>query len=269
MGWYDGYAPYVRVADRKRLAAKEVEKLKKKGHSVQPIILESKTITHTFWGNAWCKNLELYSDYENRLPRGRTYVRNGSVIDLNVAAGKITALVSGSSIYKVQISISKVLKNKWHRLIEECAGKIDSLIELLQGKFSKGVMEIITHPEKGLFPHPKEIQLDCSCPDSAYMCKHVAAVLYGVGVRLDERPEELFLLRKADHIALIAKAETASLNQAIPIDQSPQILAESDLSSLFGIEMGDTTKRTPAPKKRKILAKGKDKIKTTRSKKIK
>lgn len=242
MSWYGGFAPYVRVADRKRKAAKEVEKLKKKGQVCQPIVLLGRSITNTFWGKAWCKNLESYSDYSNRLPRGRTYVRNGSVIDLKVAAGEITALVSGSSIYKVKIAITKVVTNKWNKIVDECAGKIDSLIELLQGKFSKAVMEIITDPKKGLFPDPKEIKLNCSCPDWADMCKHVAAVLYGVGARLDDRPEELFMLRQADHVELISKAGTTSLTKTAA-DQSDQILADSDLSSLFGIDMGDASQK--------------------------
>lgn len=240
MGWYryGGFPPYVRVADRKKQAAKVVDKLKKKGEQVQPVLIEGRTITKTFWGNAWCKNLESYSDFENRLPRGRTYVRNGSVIDLKVAKGEINALVAGSSVYKVKIVISQVIKSKWKTIVNECVGKIDSIIELLQGKFSQGIMKIITHPERGLFPQPKEIKLNCSCPDWADMCKHVAAVLYGVGARLDERPEELFLLRQADHADLIAKAGTKSLVKTRK-DNSDQVLADSELSSLFGIDIGD------------------------------
>src|SRR5947207_8239192 len=148
---YDEFPPYVPVAERKRKAAREVEKLKKKGEIIQPVVITGRTIANTFWGKAWCTNLESYSDFENRLPRGRTYVRNGSVINLNVGAGEINAMVSGSSIYKVKITISPILSNKWNALVNECAGKIDSLIELLQGKFSKSIMQIITHPEKGLF----------------------------------------------------------------------------------------------------------------------
>jgi uncharacterized Zn finger protein len=250
MGWYGGFAPYVSVAERKRKAAKEVAKLKKKGEMCHPIVIEGRTIANTFWGKAWCKNLESYSDYSNRLPRGRTYVRNGSVIDLKVKEGEITALVSGSSIYKVKIAITKVVTDKWNKIVNECSGKIDSLIELLQGKFSKAVMQIITDPNKGLFPHPKEIKLSCSCPDWADMCKHVAAVLYGVGARLDTKPEELFMLRQADHVELIAKAGTASLTQTSS-DQSDRILNDSDLSTLFGIDMGE------APQKEVNIEKGK------------
>jgi len=241
MSWY-GFRPYVSVAERKRKAAKVVEKLKKKGEACYPVVIEGRTIANTFWGKAWCNHLESYSDYENRLPRGRTYVRNGSVIDLKVGKGEITALVSGSAIYKVKIAITQAVASKWNKIVKECAGKIDSLIELLQGKFSKAVMQIITSPEKGLFPHPNEIKLSCSCPDWADMCKHVAAVLYGVGARLDTKPEELFMLRQVDHVELIAKAGTASLTQSLA-DHSDTILDGSDLSSLFGIDMGGASQK--------------------------
>jgi uncharacterized Zn finger protein len=270
MSWYGGYPPYVPVAERKRKAAHAAEKLKKKGQIMQPVNLTGRTIAKTFWGKAWCDNLESYSDYDNRLPRGRTYVRNGSVIDLNVAAGEINAMVSGSSIYKVKIIISSIVSNKWSELVKECAGKIDSLIELLQGKFSKGIMEIITRPEKGLFPHPKEIKLDCSCPDYADMCKHVAAVLYGVGARLDERPEDLFLLRKADHAELIAQAGKTTLTQTIATKGS-QTLKNDDLSALFGIEMDSAeqinSKQDESPKKKLSLLKEKKKVSKSPTKK--
>jgi len=241
------YRPYVSVAKRKVQAARKAATLKKKGQVLKPVTIEGRTIAKTFWGKAWCDNLESYSDYENRLPRGRTYVRNGSVIDLQVNNGEISALVSGSSIYKINISISSIMAKKWKSLVNECSGKIESLIELLQGKFSKGVMEIITHPEKGLFPHPKEIKLSCSCPDWADMCKHVAAVLYGIGARLDERPEELFLLRQADHFELLAKASTATLKTK-PDNEAPSI-ADSDLSALFGIEIEQTPQKITASNK--------------------
>jgi len=246
MGWYGEFAPYVSVAERKQNAAKESAKLKKKGHVVQPIVIDGRTIAKTFWGKAWCEHLESFSDYENRLPRGRTYVRNGSVFDLKMSEGEVSALVSGSSIYKVKIAIAKVAAPKWTNIVKECSGKIASLIELLQGKFSKAVMEIITDPGKGLFPHPKEIKLSCSCPDSARMCKHVAAVLYGVGARLDNRPEDIFLLRQSDHIELISKAGSSPL--AVPdTDTSNQISADTDLSTLFGIDMGDMSPAKAKP----------------------
>ena len=237
MGWdrYGGFAPYVSVADRKKKAEQKIAQLKKKKQDIQPVVLAGKEIAKTFWGKAWCKHLESFSDYDNRLPRGRSYLRNGSVIDLKVLPGEIKAQVLGSSLYKVGISVVPVVNKKWGALVKECAGQIDSLIELLLGKFSKSVMEKISHREKGLFPNPKEIKLSCSCPDWADMCKHVAAVLYGVGARLDDRPEELFLLRKVDHTELVQQVKASSLSgkNARP----PELLAEEDLSTLFGIEI--------------------------------
>ena len=233
MSW--GYAPYVRVAERKKKAAKKVAALIKKGHAVNPILIEGRVIAKTFWGKAWCKHLESYSDYENRLPRGRTYVRNGSVIDLKLKPGEIRALVSGSFTYTVTIKVDSVPMQKWDILVKECAGKIESLIELLQGKFSKGVMEIITHQEKGLFPDLEHIKMDCSCYDYADMCKHVAAVLYGVGAHLDEHPEDLFTLRDTNHADLIEKAGSADLSKGRSDQDATHLMG--DLSALFGIEV--------------------------------
>jgi uncharacterized Zn finger protein len=181
--YYGGWAPYVSVAARRRQAEREMEKLRKKGAVVSPVKLEGKKIAATFWGKAWCDNLESYHDYENRLPRGRTYVRNGSVVDLQIAQREVSAMVSGSSIYTVKITIGEVAKAHWKSICADCSGGIDSLVELLQGRFSKGVMERICRQGAGLFPKPSEIRFSCSCPDSASMCKHVAAVMYGVGAR--------------------------------------------------------------------------------------
>jgi hypothetical protein len=208
---YDGYgwAPYVPVAERRRKALKKMESLRKRGQAISPVTVDGRTIAKTFWGKAWCENLESYSDYENRLPRGRTYVRNGSVLDLQVASGRIKALVSGSEIYTVEVQVHPVAQPHWQSICADCAGSIDSLVELLQGRLSKGVMERISQQRTGLFPSPKEIKLSCSCPDWAEMCKHVAAVLYGVGARLDQQPELLFQLRAVNEKELIASAGKA------------------------------------------------------------
>ena len=191
MSWnsgYDDWRPYIPVAERRRLAAKKIAKLKQAGRKISPVEIAGRKITTTFWGGAWSHNLESYSDYANRLPRGRTYLRNGSLVDLQIEAGRVRALVSGSEIYQVEIEIKRLAKARWRRIKGQCANQIDSLVELLQGSLSKGVMEIVTRKGSGLFPSPREISLDCSCPDWATMCKHVAATLYGVGARLDHRP---------------------------------------------------------------------------------
>jgi uncharacterized Zn finger protein len=250
---YYEWQPYVSVAERRRKAEREMAKLKKKGHPVSPVVIEGRTIARTFWGKAWCDNLERYSDFSNRVPRGRTYVRNGSVVDLQVAAGEVKAMVSGSKIYQVAVKVAAVPKARWTSICTDCAGAIDSLVELLQGRFSKGVMERICQQKTGLFPAPAEIQFSCSCPDWASMCKHVAAVLYGIGARLDERPELLFKLRKVDEGDLIAKA-----GRGLPLSKKGpaegKVLAADGLSELFGLEMGtgeegSVSKGKPTPSK--------------------
>src|SRR5208283_1602530 len=203
MGWYYDYKPYVSVAERRQKAQREMEKRRKQGHAVSPVAIAGRTIARTFWGKAWCENLESYSDYENRLPRVRTYVRNGSVVHLEIQPGKISALVAGSELYSVEITITPLTRAHWESIKHECSGQIGSLVELLQGRLSKSVMEVVTRHDKGLFPKPTEIRMSCSCPYWAGMCKHVAAVMYGVGSRLDEKPDLLFLLRKVDHLELI------------------------------------------------------------------
>ena len=235
MGFY-GWRPYVSAAQRRQKAASEMAKLKKKGHPVSPVVVEGRAIVKTFWGKAWCENLERYSDFENRLPRGRTYVRNGSVIDLQIAPGEIKALVSGSEIYKVKVKVAPVAKARWQSICKDCAGAIDSLIELLQGRLSKGVMERVCRQKTGLFPSPDEIQLSCSCPDWADMCKHVAAVLYGIGARLDQRPELIFRLHNVDEKELIAGAGTA-LPQSRKAPAAGKVLGGEDLSALFGLDI--------------------------------
>jgi uncharacterized Zn finger protein len=244
-----GWRPYVSVAERRRKAAKAMAKLKKKGHPVSPVVVEGRTIVKTFWGKAWCENLEQYSDFANRLPRGRTYVRNGSVIDLQIAPGEIRALVSGSEIYEVAVRVAPVEKARWRSICTDCAGAIDSLIELLQGRFSKGVMERVCRQKTGLFPSPHEIQLSCSCPDWAGMCKHVAAVLYGIGARLDHQPELLFRLHSVDEKELIAGAGKA-LPQAKRAPVAGKVLGGEDLAALFGLDMAQGAGADAAQPKR-------------------
>ena len=258
--YYDGWKPYVSVAARRAKARRELAKRKSQGHSGSPVVIAGRTIATTFWGKAWCENLEQYSDYENRLPRGRTYVRNGSVVDLQIAPGAAQALVSGSQLYSVTVKLSPVAKERWQSICNDCAGEIDSLVELLQGRLSKAVMERICRPQIGLFPSPAEIKLACSCPDGAYMCKHLAAVLYGIGARLDHHPELLFLLRGVDEKQLIAAAGASiPLSQAAPA--KGKVLGGADLAGMFGLDMGSDPGIPPVkppskPKKEtKVLSK--------------
>jgi len=250
-GW--GWRPYVSVAERRRKALREVEKLRKKGQSVSPVRVEGRAIAKTFWGKAWCENLERYSDFANRLPRGRTYVRNGSVVDLQITAGEIRAMVSGSDLYEVALKVAPVPKARWTSICDDCGGAIDSLVELLQGRLSKGVMERICRQNQGLFPSPAEIELSCSCPDWADMCKHVAAVLYGIGARFDHQPELLFRLRGVDERELILKAGK-SIPLAKPGSAGAKVLGGEDLGDMFGLDMAQNTNAEaaqPEPSKAK------------------
>lgn len=245
---YGYWKPYVPVAKRRAQAEKAVTKARKAGQNMRPVVIEGRAIAKTFWGKAWCDNLEAYSDYENRLPRGRTYARNGSVIDLQIEPGKVRALVMGSSLYKIEIGIAAVSDTHWKSLAKKCTGSIASLVDLLQGKLSKAVMEHICQPKMGLFPAPKDIRLGCSCPDWATMCKHVAAVLYGVGARLDAQPELLFTLRQVDATNLVTQAaETSVKTRKAPA--RGKVLDDSQLADVFGIEM-DSPEVLPDTKKK-------------------
>lgn len=229
--YWDAFAqPSTHMVGARALEAKLA--LKAEGRELSPVEpVRGQRIATTFWGQAWCRNLTRYSDYENRMPRGRSYVRHGSVVHLEVKPGEIHALVSGSDLYRVTIRIEPLARKQWDAILGQCAGEIEDLVFLLRGEPPERVMEIVTRPGDGLFPTPKEIELDCSCPDWADMCKHAAAVLYGVGVRLDHDPEQLFLLRSVDPNDLVS---------AVPDAAGPDeddALAGEDLSALFGIRL--------------------------------
>jgi uncharacterized Zn finger protein len=263
--YYDAYPPYVPVAQRRINAQKELQKLQKKGRIIDPLgeLTHRLKIATSFWGSAWCKHLESFSDYENRLPRGRTYVRNGSVLHLAITPGRIEALVQGSSLYEQTITINSLPAATWKTLQSRSQGKIGSLIELLQGKVSDEIMAVVTHQDGGLFPKPKEIKLSCSCPDHAGLCKHLAAVLYGIGARLDTRPELLFKLRGVDHNDLISAVDPATaLGSPAQASGRRRTLDATALGDVFGIDLEtdaapavSKTKAKPAPAAKKAAVK--------------
>ena len=248
------WAPYVSVAKRRADAEREIEALRKKGQAIAPVIIDTRAIATSFWGKAWCQNLEGYSDFEYRLPRGRSYARNRAVLDLQIEPLAIKALVKGASTYRVAVNIAAAPKVHWDSICRDCAGGIDSLVELLQGRFSTAVMERICRQDMGLFPRPSEIKFSCDCPDFADMCKHVAAVLYGVGARLDKSPELLFRLRAVDENDLLAH-----INAVGPLSRTgpavDRTLKAEDLSALFGLEMAHDDAPAPSqPRKARTKA---------------
>ena len=243
-----GWKRYVPVAERRRNAERAMGKMRDKGSRLQPVRIEGRAIARTFWGKAWCEHLEGFSDFENRLPRGRTYVRNGSVCHLEIRKGEIKAKVIGSTLYTVSIEIAPLSRKAWKSIVETCTGKVSSILDLLQGRLSTGVMDVVTDREHGMFPKPREISMSCTCPDWAVMCKHVAAVLYGVGARLDESPELLFLLRGVNHEELInAKAEAAV--ETVLKGGTRRRVAEKDLAEIFGVELEDLPSLPPSARR--------------------
>lgn len=252
-GWGE-FRPYVRVADKLARGRRELaRRVKKRGRPADPARTSGRKLVATFWGKAWCDNLERYSDFATRLPRGRSYAGNGSVLDLQIAAGRVEALVAGSELYEVRIDIARLAAARWKKLIGECASGIGSLVELLRGELSSSVLAVLTDPERGLFPAPAEIELECSCPDWADMCKHVAAALYCVGARLDQRPELFFTLRQVDQAELIAGAGAGAARRATAArrPRSGRVV-RGDLASVFGIDLdeGRPARRAAKQKRR-------------------
>jgi DNA-binding transcriptional regulator YiaG len=232
---------YVSVEAKRRKAEKQVEKLRKQGKSPKPVPAFTGKMAATFWGKSWCDNLESYADYDNRLGRGRSYARCGCVCHLEIENGRVRALVSGTSLYTLTIRIQPLAEARWRAVCAKCAGQVGSLLELLQGKISRQVMEIMCDRSTGIFPSPSEIAFDCSCPDAASMCKHVAAALYGAGRRLDTEPELLFLLRGVNAEDLIPAGLDFTRNAP------PDSLQGSDLGALFGIDLEEGAPSAPTP----------------------
>ena len=239
MAFWGQVPAYVPVAERRKAAARALAKLEKqRGRPAAPVVIEGRHIATTFWGVSWCENLENYSDFATRLPRGRSYAKNGSVVDLGIEPGQVRALVQGSALYTVEIDLAALPAERWKKVIAACAGRIGSLLGLLRGELSGEVLAVLTQPKTGLFPAPREITMRCSCPDSAVMCKHVAAVLYGVGARLDRAPELFFTLRQVDQAELIGAADVRSvLGKAGASGRT--VLPAGKLGALFGIELSD------------------------------
>ena len=251
-----GYPQYVSVGERRAKAEKKIQQLKKKNPDISPVEINGTKIAHSWWGISWNKNLESYADYSNRIGRGRSYVRHGSVLDLKIKKGKILSLVQGSRSrpYEVEISISKIKSSVWQKILSECQGQIDSLQTIVDGKLPKTMETVLTQPSSGMFPAPAEIGLNCSCPDSAYMCKHVAATLYGVGARLDHDPSLFFTLRGVkmeDLVSQAVKGEAETLLQRAKKKTSGRIIREEDLSATFGIDMDLPSPPPPAPTKKR------------------
>ncbi|MDE0519370.1 MAG: hypothetical protein OXH71_01525 [Candidatus Dadabacteria bacterium] len=251
---YRSWKPQASVSARRAKARRDVAKLRKQGIELHPVEIEGRKIARTFWGRAWCDHLEKFSDYSNRLPRGKSYLRNGLVLNMEISEGEIRAIVSGSDLYMVNVSITPLPPRRWDDIKKRCMGQIGSVLELLQGRLSDNVMGVVTHPKTGLFPRPGEIELDCDCPDWSSLCKHLSAVLYGVGTTLDRQPELLFRLRGVNHEDMVGE------DIPRPENQGGHRRIKDDVGDVFGVDLdsgegedsgeaGDRTPRSALKKK--------------------
>lgn len=236
--WNESNFSQPTVTELRRNTLASQKKAQAKGQQLEPVVIQGRTIAKSWWGQAWCKNLERYADYDSRLERGKRYVKSGAVLDLKIQKGKILAKVQGTrkTPYKVEIRISPLSEEKCQAILNKCGRKIETLEALIAGDFPKELKELFLE-DGGLFPTPKEIGFTCSCPDWALMCKHVAAALYGIGARLDEQPALFFELRGIEmgrfiDVALENKVEAMLANAQKP---SQRIMDEADLSALFGV----------------------------------
>lgn len=238
--YWDEFTHYEQpdAGELKKKSAASRKSAKAKGRILEPVVIRGRDIAKTWWGRAWCDNLEKYADYESRLGRGKRYIRNGSVIDLKIQKGKIHARVQGTrkTPYKIEIRISPLSEERCQDILVRCGRKLENLEALLKGDFPDEMKELF-QGQGGLFPEPKEISFSCSCPDWALMCKHVAAALYGVGARLDENPLLFFELRGIDvgkfiDVALENRVEAMLANVGKRTDR---MMDDSDLGKLFGV----------------------------------
>lgn len=246
---YWGFAPYVTVAEKKERSLKQIRKLKKKNPDIQPVVISGHSIASSWWGKAWNGNLERYADYAYRLERGRSYVRHGAVLDLGIEPGKVNALVQGTDTYQVTVRIKPIAEPVWQDIQKNCRTNLSSVQDLLAGRFPDSMGALFMAQGSGLFPSPDEIDFDCSCPDWASMCKHVAASLYGIGARLDNDPGLFFTLRKVDMGDLIAGtvAETSQRLIKNANRKSSRVIQNGNLSDLFGIDFGDSIEEPVEP----------------------
>lgn len=240
MSYYGEWPKYVSVAEKKQKAEISLAKLRKKNPNIQPIIIEGRTIAKSWWGKAWNENLESYADYSNRIGRGRSYVRNGAVLDLQISKGKVEAQIQGSASkpYKITVKIDELSQKKWEQITKLCNNRIGTMEQLAEGKFPGELEELLKEQKYGLFPSPEEIHFDCSCPDWAHMCKHVAAALYGIGARLDQEPLLFFELRGIDGTQLIKKTMESKVESMLKNagKKSKREIPKSELQELFGME---------------------------------
>jgi uncharacterized Zn finger protein len=151
----------------------------------------------SWWAQRWISVLESF-DIGARLSRGRSYARNGQVIAIDIAEGRVTAKVQGSrpQPYAVTIRMKVLAPKEWERLVQALSGQALFVAKLLAGEMPQDIEEVFESASLSLFPQKQaDLETDCSCPDWSNPCKHVAAVYYLLGEEFDRDPFLLFRLR--------------------------------------------------------------------------
>lgn len=228
------------MAELRADAARQLRQAAARGEDWNPVRPASVRgpLAKSWWGEAWCDNLERYADFANRIARGRRYLRSDAVLDLRIEEGRVEAKVMGSRgvPYGVRIDIRPLPPEKVEALLDRCGRKVKNLDSLLEGEFPEELKSVFFE-KGGLFPSPDEILFGCSCPDWASMCKHVAAVLYGIGVRFDEDPLLFFTLRGVDPGTLVDAAVQNRLQSMLENAGRPstRIIDDSSWQELFGL----------------------------------
>ena len=218
--------PRLKTADLERLAQQHREQLLAAGVELHPVVSRSRKLATRFWGSAWMRHLAVCESGGLCLAPGRTLLRHGCVLDVQVAPGRVTALVSADALYDVELRLTPPEEERVEELAALCAGKIDSLLSLLEGRVDESLLQQLCDPENGLLPDARDWRISCSCPDWSEPCPHAAAAMYALGVLLDAQPELLFTLRAIDPSALLRKPE-----------QTPEHFDAASLSATFGIEL--------------------------------
>ncbi len=173
----------------------------------------------TWWGQRWIDALEaLGAVYANRLPRGRTYARKGTVQDLAIDAGAVTARVQGSRArpYRVQLQLPVFDDPTWEAITTALASRVRLSAELLDATMPEDIDEVLAECGVSLFPSARELTTRCSCPDVANPCKHVAAVHYVLAQTFDADPFLLMTLRGRDRDTLLGGLRAQRAGTTLP-----------------------------------------------------
>lgn len=218
--------PRLRAADLERLADARREQLLAAGESLNPVVSRSRKLATRFWGSAWMRHLAVCESGGLCLAPGRTLLRHGCVLDIRVAPGLVSAKVSAEELYEIELRLAPPDEERVEALATLCAGKIDSLLSLLEGRVDEALLQQLCDPDNGLLPDARDWHISCSCPDWSDPCPHAAAAMYALGVLLDSQPELLFTLRSIDSASLLRKPEHTS-----------DAFDAASLSATFGIDL--------------------------------